>query len=538
MKKKFSILAIALFPVISGFAQSDTIGFLASTLNEELLIAASDTSGTAGTLTWTFNAANGTLTVTGNGSMPDYSSSTMPWFNRRLQISVVYIEDGVTSIGNYAFYNYASLTAVNLPNSLRSINNYAFWRCSALASLAIPNSVTNIGSKAIDDTPFYNSLSDGVVYFGNVLYKYKGTMPDNTSINIAQGTVSISPSAFQGFGNLVSVSIPSSVIFIGNSAFDGTAFYSNLPDGFVYFNQVLYKYKGTMPANTDVNILQGTLSISPSACNGLSGIISVFIPNSVTTIGNGAFDSNPAIKKLTIGKGVTTIGQFAFSESRGLDTLFCWATTPPSLYDRNVFNYQGIGTHPDKPLYVPCSSLSAYQNDQNWNYFQLILKPVPKIIDVIAGMNFITVTCSGVTNTYEVYRSDDDDNPVYTATNAGNEFSFVDSNVIDGNLYCYRVKTIDNDCYGDFSESVCTTAIGLNETAQNTITVYPNPATDELIIENSELREGDMVSVHDMSGRNIHNSQFTTSHSINVSTLSAGIYFVKIGNRTEKFVKK
>jgi fibronectin type 3 domain-containing protein len=186
---------------------------------------------------------------------------------------------------------------------------------------------------------------------------------------------------------------------------------------------------------------------------------------------------------------------------------------------------------------VPCGSLSAYQNDVNWNYFQQILKPVPRIVSVREDINSIIVTCSGVTNTYEVYRNNDD-NPVYTVTNAGNEFSFVDNDVIIGTSYCYRVRTIDNDCQDDFSEPVCIVVTNMSETAQTAITVYPNPAIDELTIDNSELKEGDMVSVYDMSGRNIHNSQFTTSHSINVSTLSAGIYFVRIGNKTERFVKK
>ena len=98
-------------------------------------------SGTCGeNLTW--NLSNGTLTISGFGAMTDYSnnsSSRAPWYSSRSSITSVIISDGVTSIGERAFYYCSSLTSVTIPNSVTSIGDYAFYNCSSLTSVTIPN---------------------------------------------------------------------------------------------------------------------------------------------------------------------------------------------------------------------------------------------------------------------------------------------------------------------------------------------------------------------------------------------------------------
>ncbi|MDR3266334.1 MAG: T9SS type A sorting domain-containing protein [Tannerella sp.] len=74
---------------------------------------------------------------------------------------------------------------------------------------------------------------------------------------------------------------------------------------------------------------------------------------------------------------------------------------------------------------------------------------------------------------------------------------------------------------------------------RNSINFYPNPVVNgELKIENSGLKTGDIIQIYDINGKNIVNCQLSIINSINVSALPSGIYFVKIGNKTEKFVKK
>jgi len=194
----------------------------------------------------------------------------------------------VTSIGDNAFFNGSGLTSVTIPNSVTSIGNEAFSQ-SGLSSITIPNSVLTIGSSAFSYTAWLDNQEDGVVYAGNVVYTYKGTMPENTSITIKEGTSSICGYAFSGCKNLTSIDIPNSVTSIGKNAFTGTAWWDNQEDGVVYAGNVVYTYKGTMPENTSITIKEGTSSICQSAFDGYRNLVSVDIPNSVTKIGADAF---------------------------------------------------------------------------------------------------------------------------------------------------------------------------------------------------------------------------------------------------------
>jgi hypothetical protein len=106
-------------------------------------------------------------------------------------------QNGVTSIGNYAFQNCTRLTSLMTPGSVASIGSWAFYDCTSLASVIIPGSVTNIGSYA-----FYDCYS-------------------LTNVAIINGVASIGNGAFLYCTNLASVTIPSSISSIGSSAFYG-----------------------------------------------------------------------------------------------------------------------------------------------------------------------------------------------------------------------------------------------------------------------------------------------------------------------------
>ena len=164
-------------------------------------------------------------------------------FSSCISLTSLTIPNSVTSIGKNAFACCISLTSITIPNSVTSIGWSAFGGCTGLTSITIPNSVTTIGSSAFDGTGWYNNQPNGLVYAGNVAYRYKGTMPNNTSITIKDGTVGIAGSAFSGCSGLTSITIPNSVANIGE-----WAFYS---------------------------------------CNELSSLL---IPSSVTSIGGSAFN--------------------------------------------------------------------------------------------------------------------------------------------------------------------------------------------------------------------------------------------------------
>jgi len=103
----------------------------------------------ASDITASFNCSNGALTISGVGAMQDwiYNNTTMPWASVREQITSVVINEGVTSIGNYAFMECTALTVV-LPNSITQIGAYAFLGCNSLTDVTVnwqtPLLVSNI----------------------------------------------------------------------------------------------------------------------------------------------------------------------------------------------------------------------------------------------------------------------------------------------------------------------------------------------------------------------------------------------------------
>ena len=257
----------------------------------------------------------------------------------------------VTAIERNAFRDEYTLSSITLPNSVVTIGSCAFEDCSGLTGVEIPNSVTNIGNEAFEGTVWYNNQPNGNVYAGKVLYKYKGEMPENTSIVIKDGTISIGERAFSSCTNLANIEIPNSVINISDEAFSYC--------------------KGL----TSIKVPDGVTSIGDGTFKGCSGLENVTIGNGVTTIGNYAFYNCGLIKNITIGKSVTTIGNGAFSSGIQYDivgnivlNIYLLSETPP-FAGNNIFQQSQYSF---TTLYVPTGSLKKYQNAEIWKNFKKI----------------------------------------------------------------------------------------------------------------------------------------------------------------------
>lgn len=93
-------------------------------------------NGTCGTsVNWTFDTDTGVLTISGTGAMDNYSSTNYPWANHRGKITSLYIESGVTSIGERTCVSCSALTSIVISDSVTSIGMYAFQNCTALTSI-------------------------------------------------------------------------------------------------------------------------------------------------------------------------------------------------------------------------------------------------------------------------------------------------------------------------------------------------------------------------------------------------------------------
>ena len=233
-------------------------------------------------------------------------------------LTSITIPDSVMSIGMSAFHGCIGLTSVTIGNSVTSIGSWAFEGCTGLTSVTIGNSVTNIGKDAFYNTAWYNNQPDGLVYAGKVAYKYKGTMPSNTSIVLKEGTLGIADYAFEGCSGLTSVTIPDSVTSVGYAAFSGCTGLIKIIGPSDAVSAVAKQCDSK--AITEIVLTSGT-SISDSAFRDCTILTTVTIPDSVTSIGGSAFSSCTGLTSVTIGNGVTSIGNYAFRDCTGLTSI-------------------------------------------------------------------------------------------------------------------------------------------------------------------------------------------------------------------------
>ena len=251
----------------------------------------------------------------------------------------------VTSIGDSAFEDCTGLTSITISNSVTSIGYKAFYDCTGLTSITIPNSVTSIGDLAFEDCTGLTSInvaSDNNYYSSNngVLFNKKKTAlirypegKSQTSYTIPNSVTRIGYGAFRGCTGLTSITIPNSVTSIASWAFDGcTGLTSiNVASGNNYYsdnNGVLFNKKKTElirypegKSQTSYTIPDSVTSIGNWAFDGCTGITSITIPNSVTSIGAHAFDGCTGLTSITIPNSVTSIGYMAFYGCTGLTSI-------------------------------------------------------------------------------------------------------------------------------------------------------------------------------------------------------------------------
>ena len=184
------------------------------------------------------------------------------------------------------------------------------------------------------------TIGNGVTYIGSAAFYGCSEL---TSVTIGNSVAEIGSSCFYGCSSLANITIPESVTSIGGDAFTGTAWYDNQPNGLIYVGKVAYKYKGNVPeTETSIVIKEGTQIICGSAFEDCTGLTSVTIPNSVTSIGNYAFYCK-------------------------LRNVHVKSTTPPMIeYQDEVFSDQTLA---HGILYVPEGSWDAYAFDDSWYAF-------------------------------------------------------------------------------------------------------------------------------------------------------------------------
>ena len=194
----------------------------------------------------------------------------------------------VTCIGDCAFWYCSGLTSVTIPNSVTSISKSAFAGCSGLTSVTIPNSVTSIGSSAF--------------YYCSGL----------TSVTIGNSVTSIGSGAFCDCSGL------KKVIVKDIAAWCGIKFDDSSSNPLLYAQHI---YSDEDTEITNLIIPNSVTSIGDGAFHRCSGLTSVTIPNSVTSIGSGAFYYCSGLTSINIPNSVTSIKRYAFYGCSGLTSV-------------------------------------------------------------------------------------------------------------------------------------------------------------------------------------------------------------------------
>ena len=277
----------------------------------------------------------------------------------------------VTAISRHAFTNRDNITSVTIPEGVTTIEYEAFHNCVNLEKITIPDSVTHIGIRAFYATKYFNTESnweDDVLYIDNHLIKARGTVlekdvikagtktiagdafnncPNLTSITlpesvvgigdyaffqcrnissvvIPEGVIEIGEHAFALCENLTSITLPDSIIHIGAGAFASTPYTNtesnpHIEDGVVYIDNHLIGANIAISGNYIIKT--GIKTLADYAFGGCTNLNSIIIPSSVKNIGNSTFSDCTGLTSVAIPDSVTSIGDSAFSGCASLTSI-------------------------------------------------------------------------------------------------------------------------------------------------------------------------------------------------------------------------
>lgn len=144
-----------------------------------------DASGASGSLTWDYKQDTKTLTVAGVGEMKNFENAeAVDWASVRDGVEKIVVGNGITTVGDYAFFGMSYAKEIVLPESVTSIGKYAFGFCSAAEGIAIPASVTSIGDSAFEACAALKSIvvSPNVTSLGARAFALCSSMTDATVV--------------------------------------------------------------------------------------------------------------------------------------------------------------------------------------------------------------------------------------------------------------------------------------------------------------------------------------------------------------------
>ncbi len=263
--------------------------------------------------------ADGTLTISGTGSMEKYTDY-VPYGELKSKVTRGVVEPGITNIKS-AFSGCENLTSASIANTVTSMN-YAFHDCTSLTSVTIPNSVTSMehafdGCSGLIDITIPNSVT-------SMEYAFSGCT-GLTSITIPNSVTNMG-SSFSGCTGLTSVTIPNSVS-TSYRAFENCVNLKNVTLE-LGIKRISWSEFAGCSGLENVDIPRTVTEIDDNAFNGCRSLVSINIPDSITNISYEAFKNCTKLASFTASKA--TIGRSCFEGCTSLQTVKCRAD---SSYD-------------------------------------------------------------------------------------------------------------------------------------------------------------------------------------------------------------
>ncbi len=312
---------------------------------------------------WSFQATTGILTITGSGAMPHFKSyGERPWDKYENIITKVVISKGVTSIGEYAFYNMDALVTVELPEGLVSIQKSAFSGCDALTTIKLPGTLSTIGASAFSNCENLSEivLPESLKFVGE--YAFDEYNNDTvTRLHIPAAVNTIGEGAFSG-RNLTNITVdPKNTSYYTDAQ---GVLYSRFPKAVV---KAPAKMEGTY------TIASGTTKVLKYAFENVSSLKEIIIPASVTTLESYAFEKT-SVEKILIPDTVTTIESSVFYYGAVTEVIL-----PQNL--KAIPNYMFYGTYRLKDLTIPDSVETIGNNAFTYSNLESVIIP-EGVIDI------------------------------------------------------------------------------------------------------------------------------------------------------------
>ncbi len=270
-------------------------------------------SGTIGTIAWEITGRRLTISVRpgySTGTIPDcedsYFLTRIPWYSRRRSIDSIVIREGVSIIGDMAFYECSALT-VQLPSSITRIGKFAFAHCTNLKYLTIPEKVKTIRRFAFFDC---SSLANVYVDENNTSFTSLGGVLFNKDLT----SVLLYPEQHEG----QSYTLPDTVTTIGEYAFDSAKIQTiDLPDSLTTIEERAFSRSKLQ----NCVLPEGVISIGKNAFEECNYIQSIVIPSTVESIGSEAFSRCAKLETAVLPYNLQTIPSELFLLCKSLKSV-------------------------------------------------------------------------------------------------------------------------------------------------------------------------------------------------------------------------